>query len=115
VGHLIGLNHKQLALGIIRWVARSQEFRVLMGIELLGAHAQAVRISNPGFPDLEADGIYLPADEALEKSESLILLNSAFKPAEFFFILKKHRNIRYRIIKVLHSTALIKHFEVLRT
>ncbi len=115
VGHLIGLNHKQLALGIIRWVARSQEFRVLMGIELLGAHAQAVRISNPGFPDLEADGIYLPADEALEKSESLILLNSAFKPAEFFFILKKHRNIRYRMIKVLHSTALIKHFEVLRT
>ncbi len=114
VGHLIGLNHKHLALGIIRWVARSQEFRLLMGIELLGAQAQAVRISNPGFPDLEADGIYLPADEALEKAESLILLNGAFKPAEFFFILKKHRNIRYRMIKVLHSTALIKHFEVLR-
>lgn len=114
VGHLIGLNYTHNQVGVIRWIMQDEESRLLIGVELLGNQAQAVRISNPGFPNFEADAIYLPADAMLEQAETLVLLNGAFNPAEFFFMYKDHRNIRFRLIKILHSTSLIRHFEIAR-
>lgn len=112
VGHLIGLNHKHFDVGIIRWVTQGEASRLLIGIELMGKQAQAVRISNPGFPNFEGNAIYLPADALLEQAESLVLLAGAFNPAEFFFMHKEHRNMRFRLAKLIHATAFIRHFEI---
>jgi hypothetical protein len=113
IGDIVGVQNKDLLLsiGLIRRLAQSEESGLFAGVELLGVNPQAIEISNPGYPDSDIDAIYLPGEE----TESVILLNNEFRPAEFIFIHKSFKKIRYRLTKQLTATALIHHFAVVRT
>jgi hypothetical protein len=115
VGSIIGVMHKTLSIGLIRWLAQSKETGMFMGVELLGDSATVVKVSNPGYPDIEVTAIYLPGGEAAKQPSSLIFMNKSFQPSEFIFIHKNHRNVRYRLTKQLHLTSFINHVEVVRS
>ena len=115
VGSIIGIMSGVLNVGLIRWLAQSKETGMFMGVELLGSRADSVKIYNPGYPDDEVNAIFLPGNDALSQSASLIIINKVFKPNEFIFIRKGHKNIRYRIVKQLHLTSFINHFEIIRS
>jgi hypothetical protein len=74
-----------------------------------------VKVSNPGYPEKEVYGIYLPGGGAIKQAASLIILNKEFQPEEFIFLNKNHKNLRYRITKQLHVTSFINHVEVVRS
>lgn len=116
VGNLIGLLHKTLTVGIIRWLAQSKETGMFMGVETLGSDAASVKVSNPGFPDQQIPAIYLPAKEPLKLYTSLIFINQPdFHPNEFIFISRNHKTIRYRQTKQLHLTRYVNHVEIVRS
>jgi hypothetical protein len=115
VGSIIGVMHKTLSIGLIRWLAQSKETGMFMGVELLGETATVVKVSNPGYPDIEVTAIYLPGSELAKQPASLIFMNKSFQPSEFIFINKNHRNVRYRLTKQLHLTSFINHVEVVRS
>jgi hypothetical protein len=115
VGSIIGIMHKTLTIGLIRWLAQSKETGMFMGVELLGTNAATVKVSNPGYPDDEVVGIYLPGEETTKQSASLILLNKDFQPNEFIFLHKNYKNVRYRQVKRLHLTSFINHIELVRS
>jgi hypothetical protein len=115
VGNIIGIAHKTLTLGLIRWLAQSKETGMFMGVELLDTNATTVKVSNPGYPEKEVYGIYLPGGGAIKQAASLIILNKEFQPEEFIFLNKNHKNLRYRITKQLHVTSFINHVEVVRS
>ncbi len=115
VGNIIGIAHKTLTLGLIRWLAQSKETGMFMGVELLDTNATTVKVTNPGYPDNEVSAIYLPGGGAVKQSASLIFLNKGFKPEEFIFLNKNHKNMRYRLTKQLHITSFINHVEVVRS
>jgi hypothetical protein len=115
VGSIIGITHKNFSIGLIRWLAQSKETGMFMGVELLGDNATVVKVSNPGYPNIEAAAIFLPGGDVYKQSASLVLLNKGFRPAEFVFLHKNHKTIRYRLIKQLHLTSFINHVEVVRS
>jgi hypothetical protein len=115
VGNIIGIAHKTLTLGLIRWLAQSKETGMFMGVELLDTNATTVKVSNPGYPEKEVYGIYLPGGGAIKQAASLIILNKELQPEEFIFLNKNHKNLRYRITKQLHVTSFINHIEVVRS
>jgi hypothetical protein len=115
VGSLIGILHKTLSIGLIRWLAQSKETGMFMGVELLGTNATTVKVSNPGYPDDEVYAIYLPIGEVAKQSASLIFMNKEFHPNEFVFLNKGHKTIRYRQTNQLHLTSFINHVEVVRS
>jgi hypothetical protein len=115
VGSVIGIMHKTLTVGLIRWLAQSKETGMFMGVELLGTNATAVKVSNPGYPDDEVFAIHLSGEDAIRQSESLILMNKGFQPSEFIFLNKNQKNVRYRLTKQLHLTSLINHVEMIRS
>jgi hypothetical protein len=112
VGNIIGIAHKALTIGLIRWLAQSKETGMFMGVELLGTNATTVKVTNPGYPDEEVYAIYLQGREAVKQSASLIFMNKEFQPNEFIFLSKDHKKVRYRQTKQLHLTAFINHAEV---
>ena len=115
VGSIIGITNKGLTIGLIRWLAQSKETGMFMGVELMGNNATNVKISNPGYPDNSVYALFLLGSEADKRPASLILFNKDFKPNEFIFINKNHRNTRYRLTKQLHLTSFINHVEVVRS
>jgi hypothetical protein len=115
VGSIIGIMHKSLTIGLIRWLAQSKETGMFMGVELLGANAATVKVYNPGYISVQVPAIYLAGSEATNQPASLIVLNRGFQPSEFIFIHKNHRNIRYRLTKQLHLTSFINHIEIVRS
>jgi hypothetical protein len=115
VGSIIGIAHKNLTIGLIRWLAQSKEAGMFMGVELLGNNASTVKVSNPGYPDVTAYAILLMGNEQTKQPASLILMNQNFRPSEFIFIHKNHRNVRYRLTKQLQLTSFINHVEVVRS
>jgi hypothetical protein len=115
VGSIIGIMNKNLTIGLIRWLAQSKETGMFMGVELMGENASFVKVSNPGYPNNEVYAILLPGREATKQPTSLILMNKDFRPNEFIFIHKNHRNARYRLTKQLHLTSFINHVEVIRS
>lgn len=115
VGNIIGIAHKTLTLGLIRWLAQSKEIGMFMGVELLDTNAATVKVSNPGYPDDEVQAIYLPGGEGVKQSASLIFLNKGFRPEEFIFLNKNHKSVRYRLTKQLQVTSFINHVEVVRS
>ncbi|WP_394751811.1 hypothetical protein [Crenothrix sp.] len=112
VGNIIGLQQKILEIGFIRWLSQSEETDIILGVELVGINAQAIKISNPGHPDTEIDAIYLPKEEASQQAESVLLLNNGFSPDEYIFIKKEHKSSRYRQMKQLHSTAFLNRYQI---
>ncbi|SJM92651.1 conserved hypothetical protein [Crenothrix polyspora] len=112
VGNIIGLQQQKLAIGFIRWLSQSEETDIILGVELVGINAQAIKISNPGFPDTEIDAIYLPREESSQQAESVLLLNNGFSPDEYIFIKKEHKSSRYRQMKQLHSTAFLNRYQI---
>ena len=115
VGGIIGVMHKNLTIGLIRWLAQSKETGMFMGVELLGSKATTVKVTNPGYPNNAVSAIYLPSEGGVKQSASLILLNKEFQPSEFIFIHKNHRNVRYRITKQLQLTSYINHVAVIQS
>jgi cyclic-di-GMP-binding protein len=115
VGSIIGIVHKTLSIGLIRWLAQSKETGMFMGVELLGINATTVKVSNPGYPDDEAYAIYLPGEGVVKQAASLIFINKEFRPEEFIFLNKNLKNVRYRQTKQLHLTTFINHVEVVRS
>jgi hypothetical protein len=115
VGNIIGIAHKTLTLGLIRWLAQSKETGMFMGVELLDTNATTVKVSNPGYPEKEVYGIYLPGGGVIKQAASLIILNKELQPEEFIFLNKNYKNLRYRITKQLHVTSFINHVEVVRS
>ncbi len=115
VGSLIGVMHKSLTVGLIRWLAQSKETGMFMGVELLGRQTSVVKVTNPGYPDNEVYALFLPAEESVKQSASLIFINKGFSPSEFIFIHKNHRITRYRLTKQLQLTSYINHVEVIRS
>ena len=115
VGSIIGIMHKSLTIGLIRWLAQSKETGMFMGVELLGTNATVVKVTNPGYPDDAATALYLPEDGIAKQAASLIFINKGFRPSEFVFLHKNHRNTRYRLTKQLHLTSYINHVEVVRS
>lgn len=115
VGSLIGVMHKSLTVGLIRWLAQSKETGMFMGVELLGREISVVKVTNPGYPDDEAYALFLPAEEVVKESASLIFMNKGFRPSEFIFIHKNHRINRYRLTKQLQLTSYINHVEIIRS
>ncbi len=115
VGGVVGILHKTMTIGLVRWLAQSKEVGMFMGVELLGNDAAIVQVSNPGFPNDLVDAIFLPDTNHIKQSASLIFVNKGFKPSEFIFLHKNRKNARYRLTKQLHLTALINHVEVVRS
>lgn len=115
VGTLIGVMHKNLNIGLIRWLAQSKETGMFIGVELLGTQATVVKVTNPGYPNEMVNAVFLPADQSEKKSVSLIFVNKGFLPSEFIFIHKNHRITRYRLTKQLQLTSYINHVEVIRS
>ena len=115
VGSIIGITNNNLTVGLIRWLAQSKETGMFMGVELIGNNATTVKVSNPGFPDMTVYGIFLAGNEANKQPASLILFNKDFRPSEFIFIHKNHRNTRYRLTKQLHLTSFVNHVELVRS
>ncbi|MBK8815495.1 MAG: hypothetical protein IPN42_08325 [Methylococcaceae bacterium] len=115
VGSLIGVMHKSLNIGLVRWLAQSKETGMFMGVELLGAQATVVKVTNPGYPDDMVNAIFLPLEEIDKPAVSLIFMNKGFRPSEFIFIHKNHRITRYRLTKQLQLTSYINHVEVIRS
>jgi hypothetical protein len=115
VGSIIGISYKNLTIGLIRWLAQSKETGMFIGMELLGANAKAVKVSNPGYPDKEVYAIYLPGDDSVNQSASLVFINKEFRPEEFIFLNNNQKGVRYRLTKQLHLTSFINHVEVVRS
>ncbi|WP_411726118.1 hypothetical protein [Methyloglobulus sp.] len=115
VANIIGIMHKNLIIGLIRWLAQSKETGMFMGVELLGGNATVVKVSNPGYPNIEVSAIFLPGGDAAKQFASLIFMNKGFRPSEFIFLNKNHKKVRYRMIKQLHLTSFINHVEVIRS
>ncbi len=115
VGSIIGIIHKTMTIGLIRWLAQSKETGMFMGVELLGGNAAAVKVSNPGYPDAEVAAIFLQGNDALQQSASLIFINKDFKPSEFVYLNKGQKKVRYRLTKQLHLTSFINHVDVVRS
>lgn len=115
VGSIIGVLHKDLTIGLIRWLAQSKETGMFIGVELLGTKASVVKVTNPGYPDDEVYALFLAGEETTKQTASLIFINKGFSPNEFIFINKNHRITRYRLTKQLHLTSYINHVEVIRS
>lgn len=115
VGSIIGILHKTVTIGLIRWLAQSKETGMFMGVELLGTNATTVKVSNLGDSDDGVYAIYLPGVEATKQPASLVFMNKDFKPNEFIFLNKTLKNVRYRQTKQLHLTSSINHVEVVRS
>ncbi len=117
VGSLVAIINQNLTIGLIRWLAQSKETGMFMGVERLGYQATVVKVTNPGYPDIMANAIYLTHEEGepTNPTGSLILINKDFRPSEFIFIHKNFKNIRYRLTKQLHLTSFINHVEIVRS
>jgi hypothetical protein len=115
VGSIVGIMHKNMTIGLIRWLAQSKESGMFMGVEQMGNKATTVKVYNPGYPDVTVYAIFLMGSETLKQPSSLIFMNKAFRPNEFIYIHKNHRNTRYRLTKQLHLTSFINHVEVVRS
>jgi hypothetical protein len=115
VGSIIGIMHKKMTIGLIRWLVQSKETGMFMGVELMGSNATVVKVSNPGYPDTQVFAILLPGVEVTKQPASLILMNKEFRPSEFIFIHKNHRTVRYRLTKQLNITSFINHVELVRS
>jgi hypothetical protein len=115
VGNIIGIFHHTVTIGLIRWMAQSKETGMFIGVELLGNNPVAVKVSNPGYPDNQVTGIYLPGSGDSKLTPSLILINKNFHPSEFIFLTKTNKNVRYRLTKQLHLTTFINHVEVIQS
>jgi hypothetical protein len=115
VGSIIGILHKTMTIGLIRWLVQSKETGMFIGVELLGSTAVAVKAYNPGFPDDEVNAVYLPGGDAYTHSARLIIMNRIFKPAEFIFLRNNNKNVRYRLVKQVHLTTYINHVELVRS
>lgn len=115
VGSIIGIVHETLTIGLIRWMAQSKETGMFIGVELLGNNAVAVKVSNPGYPDNQVGGLYLPGSGDSKQQPGLIIANKDFRPNEFIFLTKKDKNVRYRLTKQLHLTAFIYHVEIIHS
>lgn len=115
VGSLVAIINQNLTVGLIRWLAQSKETGIFMGVERLGNKATVVKVTNPGYPDVAANAIYLPDEGSANPAGSLIFINRDFKPSEFIFIHKNFKNIRYRLTKQLHLTSFINHVEIVRS
>ncbi len=115
VGSVIGILHKSMTVGLVRWLVQSRETGMFIGVELLGGNAAVVNAYNPGFPDDEVKAIYLPGNDAYNQAPSLIIMTRIFQPAEFIFLRNSQRNIRYRLVKQIHLTSYINHIEIVRS
>jgi hypothetical protein len=115
VGGIVGILHKTMTIGLIRWLAQSKEIGMFMGVELLGSGATTVQVSNPGYPNDLVYAVFLSGTDAAKRSASLIFINKGFRPSEFIFLHKNRKSIRYRLTKQLQLTALINHVEVVRS
>ncbi len=115
VGSIIGILHKTMTIGLIRWLVQSRETGMFIGVELLGGNAAVVNAYNPGFPDDEVKAVYLPGNDAYNQAASLVIMSGTFRPAEFIFLRNSQRNVRYRLVKQVHLTAYINHVEVVRS
>ena len=115
VGSVIGILHKTMAIGLIRWLVQSKETGMFIGVQVLGSTAAAVKVYNPGFPDNEVNAVYLPGGDDYSQAASLIIMNREFRPAEFIFLRNNNKNIRYRLVKQLHLTTYINHVEIVRS
>ncbi|MEQ1529651.1 MAG: hypothetical protein ABL925_10065 [Methylococcales bacterium] len=112
VGDMIGLQNQNPSIGFIRWIAQSPTSVLLFGVELLGINAQAIKIFNTGFPDVQVDAIYITNPVHNTEPNESIIINNAFSPTEFIFIDDVNKPMRYRIVKQLHTTALLNHLEI---
>ena len=115
VGSIIGIAHQTMTIGLVRWMAQSKETGMFIGVELLGENAIAVKVSNPGYPDNQVNGVYLPGTGDSKQPPSLILMKKDFRPNEFLFLSKNNKNVRYRLTKQLHLTAFINHVEIIHS
>ena len=116
VGNVVGVLNKTLGVGLIRWLAQSKETGMFMGVELLGASAASVKVSNPGYSENAVFAIFLPDEKTVKQYASIIFLNQkSFKPSEFIFVHKNQKSIRYRVTKQQHLTSFINHLEVVRS
>jgi hypothetical protein len=112
VGSIIGVVHKTLTIGLIRWMVQSKETGLFIGVELLGENAVTVKVSNPGYPDKQVSGLYLPGSGDAKQPPALIIANKDFRLNEFIFLIKNNKSIRYRQTKQLHITSFINHVEI---
>jgi hypothetical protein len=116
VGNIVGILGSSVTIGLIRWLVRSKETGMFMGIELLGGNADTIEVSNPGYPEITVPAIYLPHEENHKLSASLVFLHQKeFQPNEFIFLHAESRSIRYRITKQQNLTAFINHVEIVRS
>lgn len=115
VGGIIGILHKTMTIGLVRWLVQSRETGMFIGVELLGGTATLVSAYNPGFPDDEVKAVYLPGNDAYNQAASLIIMSGTFRPAEFIFLRNSYKNIRYRLVKQVHLTTYINHVEIVRS
>ncbi len=114
VGDVIGLQNQNPSIGFIRWIAQSPTAVLLFGVERLGFNAQAVKVTNTGFPDIQIDAIHLITPVHTANPSESIIINDAFTPTEFIFVHYPNSPVRYRVDKQLHSTSLLNHIEIVQ-
>lgn len=115
VGDIIGMQNANPSVGFIRWIAQSPTSVLLFGVELLGFNPQAVKIFNAGIPETQIDAIHLVIRNKDEGPiESIIIHNDNFNLAEFIFIHYQNNMDRYRVIKQLHTTPLLRSISITR-
>ena len=112
VGSIIGLQQKKMEIGFIRWLSQSEENNIMLGVELVGINAQAIKIANPAQPDSEIDAIYLPKEEASHQPESVLMPNNGFNLGEFILIKREQKSRRYRQMRQLQSTTLLNRYQI---
>ena len=115
-GELIAVHDKtsqQWTLASIRWLKRTDDSAVLLGIQLLtpGARPGAVSLlSKTREQSAFMRCFLLPAFRTTHNTESLILPRVAFKPGNKIILNNGHQLLRARLIDCLQTTGSYSHF-----
>ncbi len=110
VGEIIGLIiSEELVITMVRRIAQVDKNDIVIGVEIIGNNAtllDIIDIENKG----SAAAFYLINDEQIE---SIVINTNDFQNEEHIFVDKDDKIIRYKIVKQLQTSSIVKHLKVI--
>ncbi len=110
VGEIIGLIiSEELVITMVRRIAQVDKNDIVIGVEIIGNNAtllDIIDIENKG----SASAFYLINDEQIE---SIVINTNDFQNEEHIFVDKDDKIIRYKIVKQLQTSSIVKHLKVI--
>jgi len=109
---VISSNLERLEIAIVRRISQLDNLSVQLGLEVISFESEAVLVTRGNEKGQGKWCLLLPAVKALKQAESMVFNAGDYAVNEFIFLEQDKQKQKYRVAKILNSTASITQVEL---